>query len=450
MRKYLIALIALALLVAGALYVARSRGDEWTCESTEALSEYERGLDARMKLYGPDAARHFARAVELDPGFVAAKLNLRYYERDQEARKRITAELEQVDLERLTARERFLVSYELARAEDRGEEAERILDGYLERHPNDPFALAIRSAVAWEGQDWEKAEHHYHRLLEVDPNWVVAQNNLGYIAMALGRFADAEEQFRTYKYVAPDQANPHDSMGELLTLLGRYEEAEQELQEALRIKPDFCPSYEHLADLAIVQGKPEDAASGLAGAEEHCPESVTKRLHCQVEWWGAFYSGDYEIAWREESADCRKRMGEGRYLVHRLALMAGRLEEAEVVEGHLRETLESYLESNPVDAKMIGGTLRHMEGSRLAITGSYAEAAKAFKKADKDMVFWGQGAGILKLYNQLHLAVALERLGDSEASRRLVEKVAKVNPGFAGFYTELLEAFPETAESRSG
>ncbi len=204
----LVASLALVLLDCGS-------GHEWTTDSPQALQEFELGLEASMKLYHKDAEAHFRKAVELDPEFAAAKLRLVEYHKDEEERNEIIAELRELDLERLTSRERFLIEHLLARADRQPASADKVLEEFLLDHPDDPYALAICSLDAWQSMDWEKAGRHYRNLLEIDPNWVMAQNHLGYMAMAQGNFAEAEELFRTYEYIAPDQANPHDSLGEL-------------------------------------------------------------------------------------------------------------------------------------------------------------------------------------------------------------------------------------------
>ena len=148
------------------------------------------------------------------------------------------------------------MDYRLQRAAKENARAEKTLAAYLEEHPNDPWALSIRCDQAWQHRDWPPTEECNRRLIKADPNWVQAQNQLGYIAMAQGRFAEAEQLFRTYLYIAPDQANPHDSMGELFTVLGRYAESEKELEEAIRIRPSFCASWEHLVLLHDVSARP--------------------------------------------------------------------------------------------------------------------------------------------------------------------------------------------------
>ena len=54
--------------------------------------------------------------------------------------------------------------------------------------------------------DNETSERLNRRLLEISPNWVLAYNQLGYITMLQGRFAEAEEYFTSYRFIAPDQA----------------------------------------------------------------------------------------------------------------------------------------------------------------------------------------------------------------------------------------------------
>jgi tetratricopeptide (TPR) repeat protein len=239
--NFVLGTAAVAALAGAALlahYLMRQSSRAWTTSSPAALAAFEAGLDARMRFYIADAADNFRKALELDPQFAAAKVQLADLSRDGDERKRLRQELETTDLSRLNERERFLV--ELTRG--KREEVPARVARYLADHPREPWGLFVAAGQTWDREEFDSAAELYKRLLEVDPNWVLARNNLGYMAMAQARFAEAEEQFRTYAYVAPDQANPHDSLGELLSLLGRYEEARSELERALAIRPDFCAS----------------------------------------------------------------------------------------------------------------------------------------------------------------------------------------------------------------
>ena len=417
-------------------------GPQWTTDSSQALEEFELGLDASMKLYHTDAEDHFRKAIELDPEFVAAKLRLLEYHDDEEERNEIISELREVDPERLTPLERFLVVYVLARIDREPGSAEELLEEFLVDHPEDPFALAICSFEAWKSMDWEKAERHYRNLLEIDPNWVIAQNRLGYMAMAQGQFGEAEELFKTYKYIAPDQANPHDSLGELLTLLGRYDEARQELEQALTIKSDFCPPYQHLFDLAVLEGRTQDFEEIGRRAVESCDQEREDYYRCASFLWTAFLEGRYDAPWEAADEECLVQLDESDFLAYQFLNRSGRSTEAQALEEKLSRQIKEMEESYPAGVPERRAVLHHAQGLRLAAAGDFTQAAELFRKADEDLIYWGEGIGIMKLYNRLALAWALEKTGDLEASSRMIESVREVNPFFAETYHGIGHGLP--------
>ena len=341
MRRTRSFLILSLLAGAGALLLSCQR-PAWTTDSPQALAAFERCLDAEMKVYFEEIQRYCREALEHDPDFVLPKLRLvRYTARDPETRQPLIDELAAADLEPLTERERFLVRHFLAYQEGDPERAAALLDAYLREHPKDPWALDIRCSAAWERQDWETAEPCYRRLLEVDPNWVRAQNNLGYIAMAQGRFAEAEDLFKTYRFIAPDQANPHDSLGELLILVGRYDEAEKELEKALDVRASFCAAYEHLIQARLMAKDPRGAERVLERmeAQEQC-RAPAEKLQCRIDLWRELLEGDAEAAWQVADAGCIEPWGESLILAHEAAVVTGRLEEALELETDLAQLVE--------------------------------------------------------------------------------------------------------------
>lgn len=437
MRKIWIFTLLIAVALAAMLLTARTTKGEWTTSSRAALEEYNLGHEARMKLYTADARERFKNALEIDPDFVAAKLALMAYSRGDE-RKRLAEELEETDLNRLTAREQFLVRYHLAQHQGRSKEAGQILKSFLDAYPHDPWGLAAFAGRAWGDQNWDKAEKLYRKLIDIDPNWVEAQNRLAYIAMAQGRFEEAESLLKTYQYVAPDQANPHDSMGELLTLLGRYDEARSELEKAVAIRPDFCASHLHLADVYLLEGRPEDSEPVFERAEEACDEKFVEEMRCQSAFWSDYFSGDLDSPWRPERASCREVVGPFFFLIHRMAVLSGRFEEALGIEAVIGERM-AEMNSEGLEAKHLGGLIYHVTGVRLAVQGDPEGAIEQLERADELFYYWGQGEGIAKLFNRLNLAAAHNLAGDEAAARKIVEKVRKVNDKFSVFYDHVRE-----------
>ena len=435
--KRLLILTSLLLLAAGAMMMATLGDDgEWSTDSTEALREFELGLESRMKYYQKEAREHFQIAVDLDPSFAAAKLYLTFHEFEHKKREQLREELRQVDLEQLNPRERFLLEFHIADWNRDPDCARQVGLAYVEAHPDDPFGLATLADLFWAEQDWDESERLYQELLEVDPNWVTAQNRLGYIALARGRFADAEEQFETYYYIAPDQANPHDSKGEMLVLLGRYEEARDEFEAALAIRPDFCDAYQHLVDLVLMEGKPDEGEAILERAAEHCSRRMVEALRCSMLIWHDFMSGDSERVWSDEREACRKEMGDYHFLLHRTASQTGRLKTAERAERWWRRRIEAAEEAEHVRLDFPRALLLHMEGTRLLTEERYEAAAAAFVEADEMLLYWGEGQGFLKLYNRMNLAYAQERLGRTAEAEATLRKVREVNEHFASSYPE--------------
>jgi len=442
-RRTLILVLVAAAVVAAALsvpYLVNERSGRWTTKSPEARAAFQAGLDARMRFYLVDAATSFRRALELDPDFTAAKLQLADVCRDNEERKRLRQELTTVEVSRLNERERFLV--ELSRA--KGDQQREISARYLASHPEDPWGLFIAAGQTWEREDWDSAAQLYTRLLEVDPNWVLARNNLGYLAMAQARFAEAEEQFRTYAYVAPDQANPHDSLGELLSLVGRYEEARSELERALAIRPDFCASYEHLVGIAVFEGKPEEIPPLVARAAQNCPPEMKAALDCQGRFFAAFMKKDFDAPWRDDFAKCAGEAGERGILFYRLAVLAGRTAEAAAEDAALEKAV---VESRKAGygrgkARMTEAVTLHDQGVRKLGLGDPKAAAELFRSVDARASYWGASEGRLKLFNQLNLALALERSGAPQEAEAVLTQVRNVNPAFARLYPSIAERSP--------
>ncbi|MDH3253511.1 MAG: tetratricopeptide repeat protein [Acidobacteriota bacterium] len=444
MRKALVLFSVVVLALSGVGGMSCSRGHRWTSSSPEAVREFELGLDSRMKLYGHEANEHFERALELDPNFVAAKHVLARHGEGEERREQLIEELRSVDLDRLTERERFLVQYTLARRDGRSEDAAAILAEFLDDQPRDAFGVATQAEEAWTRQDWEAASEAYERLLEIDPNWVTAQNHLGYMMMAQGRFDDAEDRFETYRFVAPDQANPHDSMGELLTVVGRYEEALAELEEAVAIRPDFCASYLHMLDVLVLEGRPYDGYQVLERAEENCSDQWTERIgieRCELAFWSDYLEGDFDAPWRKERQACLKEVGPTSFLIHRIASLSARWEVATAIENELTEYLENAEKVSDPEAKTTRGVLGHFQGVRLLAQGDIEEAIAKMRDADAGLSYWGQNQGILKLFNRLNLASALERAGRDAEAASVLEEVRKVNAPFAEAYPDIKAGF---------
>ncbi len=430
-------LAILALVVAGgvaavsAYLLLRGPAAEWTTCSPKALEELERGLKDLAKAYEADAVRHFEKALELDPDFAMAKVQLAALSPSLSERKRLHEELRRAEIEGLRPRERFLLSYELAQFEGRDADAAAMLESFLEQHPNDPFGLQARCEAAWRAQAWDDAERCYDNLLALHPNRVEGWNNLGHIALARGRFEEAEERFRTYRYLAPDQANPYHSLAVLATIRGRYSEALEEIEEAIRIKPDFCAAYTQRLEVGFLSGRLEHVTAALAELEglAACGRLRERGVLCTVRAWLLYLQGDAEGAWAQLEGGCLERLDGFDLLAHRIAVMTGRVEIAVAMERVVDAYRDKVLAAGrPVDARLVGALLEHMQGIRALAAGDLGKAADLLSAADEALYYWGGERASIKLFNRLNLLRTLELAGRTAKALALRRELDAINP----------------------
>ena len=433
MRKLTLILIGLAVAaMGGALaFHAMHQERDWTTSSDAAREAFRQGLEAEKKLYHNEAREHFTRALELDPDFVIARFKvLTYSPRTPDRAKRIREFVQQTDLERLSAHEQFLLQHRLAVAGRDLEAADRLVDEFLEKYPEDLHALTIRCDRLWRSNALTEAERCYERLLELDSNWVFALNNLGYIRMARGEFDRAEESFRAYRQIAPDQANPHDSLGELYMITGRYEEARREFERAVEIRSDFCASWSHLIDLALLQGRLEEAEQLVARAESAvCSPEFLKSQKCRLAvWTGVAQNSPATTVRLGEEHDCRDTELDAlsATLLYGAALDSGADGLARAIEADVEKVSSTYNQ-----AILPLALASHIQAMRLAREGRIEEAIAQFRKADERLTYNGDGMGVFKMYNRLALARALEQSGAVTEADQFRSEVRSINAAFA-------------------
>jgi tetratricopeptide (TPR) repeat protein len=306
--------------------------------------------------------------------------------------------------------------------------------------------LHRKALECWTSGDFEEAERLNQRIIEIAPNWVVAYNQLGYIAMSRGRFVEAEEYFTSYRFVAPDQANPHDSLGELYLLLGRYDEAETSLLRSIEIKPDFWAAYEHLAMVRLMRSDFAGADQALAAAEAEgeMPDYWKSGISCYVRFAELAATRAYrEIVDRfevdGEPNPCFKGHSGGYVTAttHRAACIVGEWDVARQLEDQMAKLIEAVkrgdVQMEKADAE---GLYAHMQGVRLAVSGDYEAALELFRAADERMTYMQAGVGLFKLYNRLFMVETLFAAGDDGKAHQLLSKVRTVNPSLVDEFEE--------------
>ena len=118
----------------------------------------------------------------------------------------------------------------------------------------------FNSGVHFSNQrEFAKAIQAYQRVIELDPSYVEAYNNLGIIYQMLG---DVDRAFGLYQKsteINPRYEKGYNNLGTLLLLRDRYEEAQEAFQKALMINANHIQSHIHLGILFKKKGQWEKA-----------------------------------------------------------------------------------------------------------------------------------------------------------------------------------------------
>ncbi len=116
-----------------------------------------------------------------------------------------------------------------------------------------------------------KAIQAYQKVIELDPTYVEAYNNLGIIYQAIG---DVDKAFGAYQKateINPRYQKAYNNLGILLLLEGRYEEALETFQKALAINPNNIESHINLGILFKKKGQWDQAIESYRKALEIDP-----------------------------------------------------------------------------------------------------------------------------------------------------------------------------------
>ncbi|GAG09068.1 unnamed protein product, partial [marine sediment metagenome] len=211
-------------------------------DSLEAYNYFLRGTEESAKLYHQNARRFLEKAIELDPTFASAYLELagNYSALSMHEEAKITYEKAKTFAEKATEKERLGIESTYARVIERNpEKSFRILKQMAKKYPKEKGVHQRLAGYYNERKMYDKAIEEYNKTLELDPNYGNALNELAYTFLDVKQYERAIELLKRYATVSPGDANPFDSMGYAYFRIGRLDEAIAKFKEAIEVKPDF-------------------------------------------------------------------------------------------------------------------------------------------------------------------------------------------------------------------
>jgi len=272
-----------------AVEVAEIRISEAATSSMEAYKYFLAGRDFLDKFYFEEARKNLEKAVDLDPQFASAYLYLfaayRYlnnFEPAAEALKKAKAYSGKA-----TEKERLFIEAAYARRIEQNPDKQLdILREIAAKYPKEKEVHFSLLAIYQQKKMYPEAIAEAGKALDLDPEWGIILNSLGYLYMATGDLGKAETYLKKAVSFAPGDANPLDSLGELHYRAGRLDEAVARYKEAVRIKPDFG-SEDIIAYIYAVKG---DYAEAMSWLDQFVLAAPAKRWQSLGYWWKAVFN----------------------------------------------------------------------------------------------------------------------------------------------------------------
>jgi len=133
-------------------------------------------------------------------------------------------------------------------------------EGGKDRTLTSDVLLHFNSGVSFYNQrEFSKAIQAYQKVIELDPTYVEAYNNLGVLYQTIGDVERAFESYQKSTKINPRYEKGYNNLGILLLLKGRNEEALEAFQKVLTINSNNIESHINLGILLKKKGEWEKA-----------------------------------------------------------------------------------------------------------------------------------------------------------------------------------------------
>lgn len=230
--------------------------------SDQARTDYLKGLSLADNLRIQDSEQYFRKAIQEDPKFAVAYLNLAFTEpvaadffKDLASAVKFAGGASEG--ERL-----WILSADAAAKglpNQQGEYLEKLVAAY----PKEERAHNLLGVYYFGLQKYDNAIEHFQQAVTINPKFAPAYNMMGYSYRFADKFDQSEQAFKKYIEQIPDDPNPYDSYAELLMKIGRYDESIENYRKALKQDSHFVASYIGIATDLNFKGDHEQARKEL-------------------------------------------------------------------------------------------------------------------------------------------------------------------------------------------
>lgn len=229
-----------------------------TTSSKEALNLFIAGRAKFEDFEFINATPLFDKAIQKDPDFAMAYL---YRSFSSGGYNVLRQNLEQAVklVNKVSEGERYEILYYQARTTGDYQKEKEYFNLLLKLFYTDKRVQLLAGNYYYYQNDYTNALQHYRKCSELDKNYELAYNMIGYCQSGLGNYQAAEKAFQTYIKLSPNNPNPYDSYAELLLKMGKYDLSIAQYKKALEKDPNYLSSMAGIGNNYIFKGNFETA-----------------------------------------------------------------------------------------------------------------------------------------------------------------------------------------------
>ena len=177
---------------------------------------------------------------------------------------------------------------------------------WAEKYPKDKLPLFLLGSYHRNNGAFDKAIKEFSKALELDPNYGLAHNMLGYVYLDMGEFSKAVEHLKKDLSLSPpDDANAFDSLGEAYFLMGQLDEAAATYKQALEVNSVFESSIFFVGYIYAMREEYEETVKWFDKFIAVTPPGIRREGYL----WKGFFS-----YWLGSQEDCNIALREAEEL----------------------------------------------------------------------------------------------------------------------------------------
>jgi len=229
------------LLLTGAASNLQAQTISYTTNSTDALSAFNRGLEAYDEFDYVEASELFTEAISADSNFAMA-----WYYRALTSRNTARFVDDLAIAEKLSGGasepERLIIESTRAINDGKEKEARADLEKLVTLVPDDARAYYVLGSFYFDRGEWGEADSAYVKAIDIDSSFAAAYDRLGYVYAFEEKYPEALETLRKYASLRPNSPKPYNSMGDIYLYMGKHDSSMAAYGHALSLSPDFVLS----------------------------------------------------------------------------------------------------------------------------------------------------------------------------------------------------------------